>query len=237
MGQPAGTLIAVRGEAERSVAPDSAVLTCVITSTGPAKPDALNAAADTLNHLKVALDALGGAPLAPETQRSVLSWSARSTRTSIERAWQAETGRHESTGRVVASVELSLVVRDFGLLERLGDMLAGYEDLHVLHVAWLVDHDNPMWPALRAEAIHAAVRQARHYAAALGGSLSRIEQLADAGLVGGLHQIGPVRAAAAAHGTASADSGDVPSLDPVPQTIAAAIDARFIADGVSIDHI
>ena len=234
-GESLGTVISVRGEAQRTVEPDSAVLTCVITSTRLAKPDALKAAADALNHLRDALDVLGGAPLTAETGRSMLTWSAHSTRTYVERELQAKTGRHEPTGQVVASVELNLVVRDFGLLERLGAALAAHGDLHVVHVAWLVDDDNPTWPALRAEAIRAAVQQARHYAAALGGSLSRIEQLADAGLLGEIHEIRPVQAAAAAHGLARGDSGDAPSLDPVPQTIAAAIDARFIADAMSID--
>jgi len=235
MGEAPGTLISVRGEAQRTVEPDSAVLTCVITSTRPAKPDALKAAADALNHLRDALDVLGGVPLTAETGRSRLTWSAHSARTYIERELRAKTGRHEPTGQVVASVELNLVVRDFGLLERLGAALAAHGDLHVFHVAWLVDDDSPTWPAVRAEAIRAAVQQAHHYAAALGGSLSRIEQLADAGLLGEIHEIRPVRAALAAHGMARGDSGDVPSLDPVPQTIAAAIDARFIADAMSID--
>jgi len=190
--------------------------------------------ADALNHLRDALDVLGGVPLTAETGRAALTWSAHSVRTYIERELQAKTGRHEPTGQVVASLELNLAVRDFGLLEGLGAVLAAHGDLQVFHVVWLVDDDNPTWPAVRAEAIRAAVQQARHYAAALGGSLSRIEQLADGGLLGEIHEIRPMRAAAA-HGLAGGDSGDVPSLDPVPQTIGAAIDARFIADAMSID--
>jgi len=72
-------------------------------------------------------------------------------------------------------------------------------------------------------------------AEALGGSLSHVEQLADVGLLGASPELRPVRAAAAMHAMAGGDGGDVPSLDPVPQTLTAIIDARFIADAMSID--
>jgi uncharacterized protein YggE len=235
MGGDAVTVISVRGEAQRTIPPDRAVLTCAITATRPAKIDALRAAADLLTHLRDALGELGSVPLTPESEGSALTWSAYASRTYPEQQLSTESGRHELTGQVVASVELNLAVRDFRLLERLGTVLAGEVGLDIHHVRWQVDDDNPAWPALRAEAIHAAVRQARHYAAALGGTLGRIESLADAGLLAS-HEIRPVRAAAVAHHLARGDGGDAPSLDPVPERITAAVDARFIGSGLSIEE-
>jgi hypothetical protein len=50
-----------------------------------------------------------------------------------------------------------------------------------------VDWDNPAWPDVRAGAIQAAIAKGHDYAAALGGSLRTVEQIADAGLLGGDH--------------------------------------------------
>ena len=235
MGEAPVTVISVRGEAQRCVEPDSAVLGCVISSTRHEKSEALAGVAEALEHLRAALGELGAVPLTAQSGRSALTWSARSVRTRIERELETKTARHEATRQVVASVELNLAVRDFGLLGRIGAVLGGHRDLQIAHVAWLVDRDNPAWPAVRAEAIHVAVHQARHYAEALGGSLRHVEHLADAGLLEASQELRPVRAAAAMHAIAGGDSGDVPSLDPVPQTLTATIDARFVADAISVD--
>lgn len=237
MADPLGAVVSVRGEAQRTVTPDSAVFACVIAATRPSKPTALGAATQALDHLTAALMHLGGVPLTADTERHALTWSAFSTRTHSEHEHQPKTGRHEPTGQIVASVDLNLAVRDFTLLDNVGEVLSRQGDLHVVHVAWQVDDDNPSWPMVRADAIHAAVNQARHYTQALGGSLVRIEHIADAGLLGENHGARTMRAAfAAAHGMAGGDGSDVPSLDPVPQKITAAIEARFIADGMSINH-
>jgi uncharacterized protein YggE len=235
-GEAPVTVISVRGVAQRMVEPDSVVLSCFISSSRQEKPEALEAVSDVLEHLRAALGELGGVPLTARNGLSELTWSAHSIRTHVERDLEAKTGRTEPTGRVVASVDLHLAVRDFGLLQRIGSLLAEHPELQIAHVAWLVDRDNAAWPAVRAEAIHAAVRQARHYAEALGGSLSQVEQIADVGLLGASQEFQPVRAAAAKHVMAGGDSGDVPSLDPVPQTLTATVDARFVAFAMSIDE-
>ncbi len=118
-------------------------------------------------------------------------------------------------------------------METLGRVFARHEDFNVRQVTWHVDDDNPGWSAVRAEAIEAALRKGRDYAVALGVSLSRVEHVADTGLLGGSD--GGHTAARRAHAVALTAGGrggeeiDTPSLDPVPQQLTAVIEARLRA--------
>jgi uncharacterized protein len=133
-------------------------------------------------------------------------------------------------------VPVMIAVRAFELLDPLGAVLAAREAVSVQQVGWHVDWDNPAWPAVRAAAIQAAIRKGRDYAAALGGSLSSVEHIADAGLLEGDHAPRGFAIASAYARTASPGGGEseAPSLDPVPQELAAIIEARFTAAGVSL---
>jgi uncharacterized protein YggE len=105
----------------------------------------------------------------------------------------------------------------------------------VYHIDWQVDWDNPAWPDVRAAAVQAAIRKARDYTTALGGSLRSVEHVADAGLLGG--DGGQYRFTAAPMARLAAAAGgepDAPSLDPVPQELVAVIEARFTAGDVSL---
>jgi hypothetical protein len=105
----------------------------------------------------------------------------------------------------------------------------------VQQVGWHVDWDNPAWPAVRAAAIQAAVRKGRDYAAALEGSLSSVEHIADAGLLEGNNAPREFAFSSASARTGSpGGESEAPSLDPVPQELAAIIEARFTAAGVSL---
>jgi uncharacterized protein len=236
MSDPPGPLLSVRGEARRMVPPDCAVVTAGIECQRGSKAEAVRAAAAELDSLTADLAAQGGVALDAGTGRRPLTWSAQSATTHAERAYDERTGRHQLTGRVTAAVTVVITVRAFGLLDALGAVLAAHEAVSMHHVDWQVDWDNPAWPDVRAAAIQAAIRKARDYAAALGGSLRSVEHVADAGLLGGDgpgHQFTGAskmaRVAAAAGG-----EPDVPALDPVPQELMAVIDARFIAGDVSL---
>ena len=151
----------------------------------PTKPAAVRTAAAVLGELTRSLATLGGAPLTLETTRAPLTWSAYSVATQVEREHNPGTGRSEPTGRILASVNVSVVARDFGLLDALGAVFARQEAFYVDGVSWHVDDDNPAWATVRAAAIEAAVRKGRDYARALGTSLTSIEHIADTGLLGG----------------------------------------------------
>jgi uncharacterized protein len=237
MIDPAGPLLSVRADARRLVAPDYVTLAGLISVSRETKADAVRAAAGNLDQLTASLAGLGGAALDSGTARQPLTWSARSATTHAERDHDEETGRYALTGQVTATVAVVITVRRFELLDSLSAMLAAHEALSVHDVTWDVDWDNPAWPAVRAAAIQAAIRKGRDYATALGGSLDRVEHIADAGLLGG-SDTGSFRftgaARASQRASAAGGEGEAPELDPVPQELIAVIEARFIAAGVTL---
>jgi uncharacterized protein len=136
---------------------------------------------------------------------------------------------------VVAVVNVVITVRAFELLDPLGTVLTGHETVSVHQVSWDVDWDNPGWRDVRAAAIAAAIAKGRDYAAALGGSLRAVAHIADAGLLGSDSSPFTARSGVAfAAGGVGGGESDPPSLDPVPQELTAVIEARLVADGVSL---
>ena len=234
MSDPAGLLLSVRGEARWTVPPDCAVVTTGIECLRGSKAEAVRAAAAELDSLTADLAARGGVALDAGTGRHPLTWSAQSATTHAEHAYDERTGRHQPTGRVTAAVAVVITARAFGLLEALGAVLAAHEAVSVHHVDWQVDWDNPAWPDVRAAAIQAAIRKARDYATALGGSLRSVEHVADAGLLGGENPEYRFAGAKIARTLAAGGEPDAPSLDPVPQELVAIIEARFTAGDVSL---
>lgn len=238
MSEPAGPLLSVRGDARQTVAPDYAILAGPIELSRESKAAAVQAAAAALDRLTTDLASLGAVALGVETERHRLTWSAQSATTRAEREQSEQTGRYLPTGRVTATVAVVIAVRAFDTLDALGAVLAAHEALNVREVSWQVDWDNPAWPEVRAAAIQAAIRKGHDYAAALGGSLHNVEHIADAGLLGGSDSGGGggnfrFTARGAMAGSDGGES-DAPSLDPVPQELAATIEARFTATGVSL---
>jgi uncharacterized protein YggE len=236
MSEGAGLLLSVRGEARRMVAPDNAQVDVTIAVSRGSKAEAAGAAAAGLDRLTADLAALGGVALEAATGRRSLTWSAQSMATYAERAHDQDTGQYEPTGQVIAAVAVVVAVRAFELLDALGAVLAGRETVTVQGVTWHVDWDNPAWPRVRADAVQAAIGKGRDYAAALGGTLRSVEHIADAGLLGGDNRQSGFtgRRMVARAASSGGEELDVPSLDPVPQELAAIIEARFIADGVSL---
>jgi uncharacterized protein YggE len=230
MTETISALVSVRGEARVTVAPDFAVMNGVLRVTQDTKPEAVAGAAAGLSRLTDDLGALGGMPLTAESRRPPLTWSAFSATTEVEYEHDQQKGHARPTGRTMASAAVSLVVRAFDLLDRLGAVLARHEAFSVHHVGWGVDPDNPSWPEVRAAAIRAAIEKGRDYAAALGGTLNRVEHVADVGLLG--NETATFTRAVAFSGGAGGLPGmpETPSLDPVPQELIATIDARLVAN-------
>lgn len=236
MNGPTGALLSVRGEARRTVAPDLVLLPATLTVSRSSTAEALRDAATAWERIVAKLRSLGGVPLTVETERRPLTWSARSATTSVEHEPDPRTGRYEPTGLVTAAVAVVITVRDFAALGPLSTALAAHDAFAVHHADWRVDADNPGWAEVRAAAVTAAIAKGRDYAAALGGSLHHVEHLADAGLLADSDDPAPRRLARAAPLSFSEDGEepDTPALDPVPQELSAAVDARFMATGVSL---
>jgi uncharacterized protein YggE len=226
------TLISVRAEAQRPVPPDQASIYTTVTATAASKSAASAAVAATLNRLTGELEAHGGQVMTVDRMRAPLTWSAHSMHTSEEHDVNKATGIHGPTGRHQAFLSVSITVRDFGLLGAVESIIAEIEGLDVHSVQWSVDNDNPEWAPVRADAIQAALAKGRDYAAALGGTVTGVEHVADVGLLGG---DGTGRMAV--HDTFAATAGmrfasssmDAASLDPAPQILTAIIEARLTA--------
>ena len=221
-------VITVRGDATVRVQPDQATLYAGVRTTGRDKSAVLAESAAALDAVEVALAGLGGVVATPDTARVPLAWLASSANSYEETRWDPRVEEEQPTGRVIGVVDLEIRVRDLALLDAVGDRLAQHPTVHVHQTEWSVDDDNPAWPRVRADAIRTALHRARDYAAALGGTVARVGQIADAGLLaGGAEQstrmFGFARASAGATDSAS------PHLTPQPQVLHAAIDARVVA--------
>jgi uncharacterized protein YggE len=235
MTDQAGLVLSVRGEATLTVSADSVLLSSAISLSRGSKPDALAEASAALQRLTTDLTSLGAVALTVGTEHNALAWLARSATTWAEQQHNQSTGLSERTGRVTATVNMQIAVRDFDLLEVLGAHLSTHEDLHIQGVSWEVDSDNPGWAHVRAAAIHAAIDKGRDYAAALGVSLVEVLQVADAGLLdGSTGQRGAGQALASALFRGGSSPSDTPSLDPEPQELTATIDARLRATAVTL---
>ena len=234
MSDPAGLLVSVRGEARRMVPPDYAIVAVTIEASRGSKAAAVRAAAASLDSLTADLAVWGGVPLDARTGRRPLTWSAQSATTFVERAHDKRTGQYQPTGMVTAAVTVIIAIRAFELLDALGTVIAGREEVRVQEVTWHVDWDNPAWQGVRAAAVQDAIRNCRHYAAALGGSLRAVVHIADAGLLGSDSSPFTARSGVAFAAAGGGGESDPPSLDPVPQELTAVIEARLVADGVSL---
>ncbi len=225
----AHTRLSVRGEAERTVAPDGATMISAVSAIRDSKRAAAADLATIVAEVVAGLAELGGVVLTPTTARAPLTWSTQSMRTSPEYGPNPATGEHGPTGRHEASVSLRISVRDFALMGRLERVLNEHDalDVHVVH--WAVDDDNPAWSLVRADAIHAALLKGQDYASALGGSVVGVEHVADAGLLSGDGSPGMHHRSMAFKSHATGGEPDVAALDPVPQVLAATIEARLTA--------
>jgi hypothetical protein len=233
---PERVIVSVRGDAERTVAPDYVVVHCSIRAIADSKVGALEQLATAQQTLLNGLAELGGTPLTVQTRRAALTWSISSVGTGDEHDVDKATGRHGPTGRVIANATAVITSRELARLDDLGRALTSVANLHFEGIAWRVDAENEHWRAVRSDAIDAAIAKGRDYAAALGGSVTRIEQIADAGLLSGDPGDHAERAYASARGLGRETSGGsdgrsaFAALDPMPQVIRAVIEARLTAE-------
>ncbi len=227
---PASTSLSVRAEAQRTIAPDAALVHTNLRFTADTKAAAIAEIQAVLPIVLEDLTRLGGVVLTSDTMRAALTWSTQSIRTHEEHGHIIQTGEHGPTGRHQASASLLITVRDFALLAGVSRAVTSNDVVEVAAVTWSVDDDNTEWGLVRADAIGAALRKGRDYAAALGGTVTSVDHVADAGLLGGGDPIRLGRASALQMGAASGGGGgnDL-SLDPVPQILSATIEARFTA--------
>jgi uncharacterized protein len=127
----------------------------------------------------------------------------------------------------IASRQVTLTSGD---VERAGSVIAPFaaltdsvDGLGLDGPSWHLDRDNPVYGELQAEAVHEAVARARRYAAALGGTLGSLVELADPRGNGGWH-----RANAVALGYVAGGEGfETMDFSPVPIPVEVAVEGRW----------
>jgi uncharacterized protein YggE len=169
--------------------------------------------------------------LSVDSRNSALTWSMGAVSTHEQQDFDKMTDVTARPDGVVATGAVLITTRDMSLLADLAGVVASVDPLHVDLVTWHVDNENPAWREIRADAIAAAIVKGRDYAAALGGAVTKVEHVADPGLLSSGDGHSAIRAfqhSAAAVG-AETDT-DTPLLDPVPQEIVAVVEARLVAE-------
>ena len=223
-------LVSVRGRAEELVDPDRVTVRASTSRTGATKREALGELGAAVDRLEQALTAAQAVPSRAATRDAPWTWAVRTTTTAPEYDPDPSAGIR-ATGRTTATVSIVSTLADLTRLTALATLLDAQEGLHVHDVSWAVDPGNPAWRRVRTTAVAAAVERARDYAAALGGRLSRLEHLADTGLLG---DGSSVESSGVFHAASSGPYGS-PPLDPEPQPVVAQVEARFSAGGIVLD--
>ena len=206
----AAPTVAVRGEWTAEVPPE---LARVRVSVGARSADRATALRDLARRVDEVRATLAGCGPAVE---SVAASPLR-----VRPQFRDGRPRERVTGHV-AGVHLTVVVVD---PEVLGDLLVRLADRDMVELTgpwWELRPGSEVHRRARTEAVRDARRRAEEYAAAAGSRLTGLVEIADTGLSGA-----PVSAAPAAFLTTGAQETVTFDVEPVPQTVHAAVQARF----------
>ncbi|MCO1598429.1 SIMPL domain-containing protein [Micromonospora sp. RHAY321] len=208
-----GPVVQVRGEAYREVPPELARFAVTATARDRDREATLTRLAERAAAIRVLLE--GAGPVVARRETGDLRVRPE-TRRSGERvvAWHG-------------SVTTTVTVTDFTALGELMLRLADQDQVEVAGPWWELRPDSPSHREARHAAISDAMLRAREYAEALGARVTSLIELADAG-----PGDRPMFARAAYAGDAGGGPPEL-ELDPQPQTVQAAVRARFtISDPV-----
>ena len=204
-----GPVVAVRGEAYREVAPEIARFAVTARARDRDREATLTRLAERAAAVRVLLDGAG-----PGIDR----------RETGELRVRPETRR--SGERVVAysgSVTTTVTVSDFTALGELMLRLADQDQIEVAGPWWSLRPDSPAHREARHAALADALLRAREYAEALGARVTALIELADAGAA----EQPMMSRMAYAMGDGAEGGPPELELDPQPQTVHAAVQARF----------
>ncbi|MEU4676729.1 SIMPL domain-containing protein [Micromonospora sp. NPDC023737] len=202
-----GPVVTVRGEAYREVAPELATFTVTVTARDRDRETTLTRLAERAAAVRVLLDGEG---------------TAIDRRETGDLRVRPETRR--TTERVVAwhgAVTTTVTVSDFTALGELMLRLAEQDQVEIAGPWWSLRPDSPAYRQVRHAAIAEALARGREYAEALGARVTALIELADTGVER------PMMARMAYAGGPEAGGRPELDLDPQPQSVQAAVQARF----------
>lgn len=218
------TDIAVRGAASTDEPPERGVVRARLSLEGPAAAPVHESLVRALDRVRGTVESLHDPAAGPVT-----SWSTQAVRIWADRPW------HERGRRLPlvhhASVALTVEFSDFAVLSRwVGEQVEGVESFAVDGVAWtLTDaRRRVLEREVRAQAVREAAGRAQEYADALELGPVRPVAIADVGLLTAAEGI-EVGAPRSAKAFAMAESAPELGFEPEDITVAAAVEARFVA--------
>lgn len=214
-------IITVRGEHERRVAPEHAVVTLSVTAEGPDR-------AEVVARVTARAEPLITDLAARKDAGSVVEWSSKRMSVWSERPW--------TDGRRLApvhhaTVDMSATFDDTAVLSGWVSEVAERDGVQISNVDWRL---TPLTRAsiereVAAEAVGVAVDRASAYAAALGRDAVTPLEVADVGLL--VSHSEPAGAPGMMRAAFMSDAGGAPGLQFQPDDIvvSAAVEARFTA--------
>jgi uncharacterized protein YggE len=137
----------------------------------------------------------------------------------------------------VASSSLRVTLSHFPALEELIGALMHQELVSVRGPDWRLRPSSPAFRQARLDAVQDAIRRARDYAEAVGGTVTELLELADVGLMagGGTPHATAARAASLFRGAGPDEQVPI-SLTPEPQIVRGLVDARFAMTAPALDR-
>ncbi|HEY3714139.1 MAG TPA: SIMPL domain-containing protein [Jatrophihabitantaceae bacterium] len=211
--------VAVHATAHRDVTPDSfdAVVRLVCRAGDAAA--AMTALIAGFARVEEAIEAL------PTASDVTVSRSGVSQRKVV--AWRPD---GPGVPEWIASRQITLTGRD---IEQAGQIIAPFaaltdtvDGLELDGPTWRLDRDNPVHAELQAEAVHEARARAERYAAALGGRLGALIELADPGM-GYPRQRGDIAVAKVSYQSQPGEGFETMDFTPVPIEVEAGVQARW----------
>jgi uncharacterized protein YggE len=217
-------VVAVRGEINREVPPEIATVTVTVAARDRERQATLARLAERSAALGTLVDGYAEAIERRETSGVYV--------------YPETKGAGERIVGYRGSVTLQLIVKDFTVLGEMMLRLADQDQATVSGPHWALRPDSPAHRQARHDAIGDALTRAREYAEALGARITRLLQLADAGLSGA----GPATDGAPypqmrSMSFAAADASGGPSFDLEPrlQRVYASVEARFAITEPNLD--
>lgn len=207
--------LAVRGEATREVDPEIAQFSVTVAARDKDRQKTLTRLADRAEAVRSVIDGYGGA--------------IERTETSGLRVYPETKRSGERVSAYQGSVTTMVTVADFAVLGELMVRLADQEQTSVAGPWWSLRRESPVYRQARRDAIDDALTRARDYAEALGARLTRLLELADAGLSRAPVPLAPGGAGGGMvfRSMAKAEGEPRIELDPQRQTVHAEVEARF----------
>lgn len=207
--------VAVHATAYRDVTPDRFVATVRLVCANTDSAAATAALTKGFARVETTIEALPPA----------LDVTVRRTGVSLRKITWGDRRRPEWNASRSVTLTSNDVERAGEVISPFAALAAAVEGLELDGPTWRLDRDNPAHGELQAEAVHEARGRAERYAAALGGRLGLLIEVADPGV--GSPGWSADRQMKLAYGGSGGDGFETMDFTPVPIEVEVGVDASW----------